>query len=255
MLNLYLFSKLLINCFASFKVKKLTISDSFRCNHSWRPHRATTSSIRQLLASLISACLCFATASTSHAQTDPIANKPANLVLQDKLRLFLEPERGLNNEIRAGLARLEQTCTFTNPSKSAVTNFSHSKSAQIPKEIEQARKLAIEQQAIADKAIAEFRSANALNTNACAALPSLLRVTDACVRYQKQNELVQTVSQTSQSYFAEALARFKSYEAAVELEAKGCTRPEFAFKLWGAEQTHIVPKLLTSGQQLSDLLK
>jgi len=255
MLNLCFFSKLLSNCFISLKVKKLTISDSFRCNRSWRPPKDPWPSIRQLRASFILGCLCFATVSITHAQTDQATSKPANLALQDKVRMFLEPERGLNNEIRAGLARLEQTCTFTNPSKSAVTNFNNSKSALIPKEIEQARKVAIDQQAITDKAIAEFRSVNALNSNACAALPPLLRVTDACVRYQKQTELVQTVSQASQSYFGETLARFKSYEAAVDLEARGCTRPEFAFKLWGAEQTHIVPKLLTSGQQLSNLLK
>jgi hypothetical protein len=101
----------------------------------------------------------------------------------------------------------------------------------------------------------EFRTANALNANPCAVVPPLLRLTDACVRFQRQTDTAQVVSQASQTYFGETLARFKSYEAAVELEAKGCTRPEFAYKLWGAEQVHIVPKLKTSGQQLSDMLK
>ena len=202
----------------------------------------------------LAACVFLITQPQAHAQavTSETKNAPA---LQERIRLFLEPERGLNNEIRAGLARLEQTCAFTNPTKTSATAASSAKSAQIPKEIEQARKLANEQQAVADKAIAEFRTQNALNANACAVVPPLLRVTDACVRFQKQTDTAQAVSQASQAYFGETLARFKSYEAAVELEAKGCTRPEFAHKLWAAEQVHIVPKLKTSGQQLSDLLK
>jgi hypothetical protein len=200
-------------------------------------------------------CAILVTPLLTPAQGVTPETKTANPGLQEKIKLFLEPERGLNNEIRAGLARLEQTCTFTNPSKTAATQFSNSKSSIIPKEIEQARKLANEQQSQADKAIAEFRTANALNANPCAVVPPLLRLTDACVRFQKQTDVAQAVSQASQTYFAETLARFKSYEAAVELEARGCTRPEFAHKLWVAEQVHIVPKLKTSGQQLSDLLK
>jgi hypothetical protein len=179
----------------------------------------------------------------------------ANTVLQGKVKLFLEPETGLNNEIRAGLARLEQTCTFTNKSKARQPEPLISKSATVPKEVATARLLVNEQQAIADKAIAEFRAARALSMNTCAALPAMLRVTTQCSRYQADTETAQAVTNASQTYFGETLARFKSYEAAVELEAKGCTRPDFAYKLWTAEQSHIVPKLKTSGQQLSDLLK
>ena len=188
----------------------------------------------------------------AHAQTAP---NSTDTQLQSKVKAFLEPEAGLNNDIRAGLARLEQTCTFTNKTKSNTPNALFSKSALVPKELATARVMAIEQQAIVDKAIAEFRSMHGLNTNACSALPALLRVTDQCSRYQADMQTAQAVAQASQAYFGETLARFKSYEAAVELEAKGCTRPDFAHKLWAAEQAHIVPKLKTSGQQLSDLLK
>jgi hypothetical protein len=211
--------------------------------------------IGQLMLLALFLCVFFLTPQNSLAQSLTYETKSANLGLQEKIKLFLEPERGLNNEIRAGLDRLEQTCTFTNPSKTAATQFSNSKSAQISKEIEQARKLANDQQSQADIAIAEFRAANALNANPCSVVPPLLRLTDACVRFQKLTDTARVVSQASQSYFGETLARFKSYEAAAELEAKGCTRPEFAYKLWVAEQVHIVPKLKTSGQQLSDLLK
>lgn len=191
----------------------------------------------------------------AHAQTATSGNPSTNSVLQGKIKAFLEPEAGLNNEIRAGLARLEQTCTFTNKSKSSTPGPLFSKSALVPKEIAAARTTANEQQAIVDKAIAEFRSSRALNMNACSALPALLRVSEQCARYQADTETAQAVSQASQTYFGETLARFKSYEAAVDLEAKGCTRPDFAQKLWAAEQVHIVPKLKTSGQLLSDLLK
>ena len=194
-------------------------------------------------------------ATTALAQSNaPLASSP-NAVLQNKIKAFLEPETGLNNEIRAGLARLEQTCAFTNKNKPTAPGPLFSKSAAIPKEIEQARALAFEQQAITDKAVAEFRSTRALNVNACAAIPSVLRITEQCGRYQTNSETAQAVSQASQLYFSETFARFKSYEAAVDLEAKGCTRPDFAHKLWMAEQVHIVPKLKTAGQQLSDLLK
>lgn len=189
------------------------------------------------------------------AQNTSASNTSTSSALQAKIKAFLEPEAGLNNEIRAGLARLEQTCTFTNKSKTATPGPLFSKSALVAKEIAAARVTTNEQQAIADKAIAEFRSTHALNMNACAALPTVLRVGEQCVRYQTDTETAQAVSQASQTYYGETLARFKSYEAAVELEAKGCTRPDFAHKLWVAEQVHIVPKLKTSGQLLSDLLK
>jgi len=188
----------------------------------------------------------------ANAQTAPTSTNP---VLQNKVKAFLEPEAGLNSEIRAGLARLEQTCTFTNKSKTNTPGPLLSKSATVPKEVAAARLLANEQQAIADKTIAEYRGTRALNMSPCSALPALLRVTEQCTRYQADTETAKAVSNASQTYFGETLARFKSYEAAVELEAKGCTRPDFAYKLWAAEQAHIVPKLKSSGQQLSDLLK
>ena len=190
-----------------------------------------------------------------HAQVSTSPAAPASTVLQAKVKAFLEPESGLNTEIRAGLARLEQTCTFTNKAKSNTPGPLLSKSALVPKEVAAAREVAMGQQALVDKAIAEFRSTHNLNMNACSAVPSLLRVTDACLSYQTNTETAKVVSNASQTYFGETLARFKSYEAAVDLEARGCTRPDFAQKLWAAEQVHIVPKLKTSGQQLSDLLK
>lgn len=191
----------------------------------------------------------------ANAQPSNTTTSAPQTALQAKVKAFLEPEAGLNNEIRAGLARLEQTCTFTNKSKPATTSTLFTKSALVPKEVASARLMASEQQAIVDKSIAEYRSTHALNMNACSALPALLRVTEQCARYQANTETAQTVSNTAQTYFSETFARFKSYEAAVDLEARGCTRPDFAHKLWLAEQVHIVPKLKTSGQQLSDLLK
>jgi hypothetical protein len=175
--------------------------------------------------------------------------------LQNKVKGFLEPEAGLNNEIRAGLVRLEQICTFTNKGNPATTGSLTNKSALVPKELDSVRAVVSEQKAIADKAIAEYRALNNLNNNSCAALPEKLRISEQCARYQAASERVQIVSQATKVYFDETLARFNSYGAAVDLEAKGCTRPDFAHKLWMAEQIHIVPKLKTSGQLLSDLLK
>jgi hypothetical protein len=255
LLNYNKLIKPVIKCFFAFKVIKLIILSTVRCVPQQGLATDLRSSISQRISHALLMCVFLLTPPLSQAQAVTSETKTANLGLTEKIKLFLEPERGLNNEIRAGLARLEQTCTFTNPSKTAAAQFSTSKSAQIPKEIDLARKLANEQQAQADKAIAEYRTVNALNANACAVVPPLLRVTDACARFQKQTDIAQAVTQASQAYVGETLARFNSYESAVELEAKGCTRPEFAHKLWVAEQVHIVPKLKTSGQQLSDLLK
>jgi hypothetical protein len=204
--------------------------------------------------SLLSCAFWYLSMHAAVANAQPAVTTP-NTALQTKIKAFLEPEAGLNNEIRAGLARLEQTCAFTNNKKSDEPSTLASKSALVTKELEAARLTVNEQQGIADKAIAEFRSARGLNMNACSALPSLLRVTEQCMRYQADTQTAQTVSNASKVYYGEALARFKSYEAAVELESKGCARPDFAHKLWAAEQAHIVPKLMTSGQQLSDFLK
>ena len=236
----------------------MTNVSSYSCTTKLDPHTGTKAAasknsvlpwVRVVIYTLVTGVTC------AYAQTTAPTNTTTNAILQAKVKAFLEPEAGLNNEIRAGLARLEQTCTFTNKSKPATPGPLFSKSATVPKEIAAARLVAIEQQAIADKAIAEFRSSHALNMNACSALPALLRVSEQCTRYQVDTETAQAVSQASQAYFGETLARFKSYEAAVDLEAKGCTRPDFAHKLWAAEQVHIVPKLKTSGQLLSDLLK
>ena len=243
------------SCICLIKDRILTNVNSYSCNRNMGTKQTVhAGACKMTVASLLQCillALCLHTG-TVQAQT---ADPTSNAVLQNKLKSFLEPEMGLNNEIRAGLARIEQTCAFTNKTKSTTPGPLFSKSALVQKELSTARMMANEQQAIADKAIAEFRSTHTLNMNACSALPALLRVTEQCVRYQTKTEAAQMVSHASQTYFAETRARFNSYEAAVDLEARGCTRPDFAHKLWAAEQAHIVPKLKTSGQQLSDLLK
>jgi hypothetical protein len=173
--------------------------------------------------------------------------------LQTKLKYFLAPESGLNNEIRAGLARIEQACDLAK-TKAAEPSPLYSKSSQISKEIAATRELISQQQSQLDQAFVSYRSSHALNVNSCAALPSFLRIGEQCVRYQNDLNTVQAVSATAQTYYTEALARLKSYEAALDLEAKGCTRADFAFKLWSAEQAHITPKLKTSAERLSAFL-
>lgn len=236
----------------------MTISNAYRCikklSPVWRSSfdafKMTNLPLSVVMTLSVALWTCDINAQVS---TRPVTSAPTGL--QAKVKAFLEPESGLNSEIRAGLARLEQTCTFTNKAKSDTPGPLFSKSALVPKEVAAARTVAMEQQAVVDKAISEFRSTHNLNMNACSALPNLLRLTDACARYQANSETAQVVSNASQTYFGETLARFKSYEAAVDLEARGCTRPDFAYKLWVAEQVHIVPKLKNSGQQLTELLK
>lgn len=189
--------------------------------------------------------------SASHNSATNITNVSEEL--QSKLKIFLAPEAGLNNEIRAGLARIEQACELAN-TKANEPSPLYSKSSLINKEIANTRELIAQQQALLEKSVAAYRTSHALNVNSCSALPSFLRISDQCVKYQKDVAALEAVNATAQSYYGEALARLKSYEAALDLEAKGCTRADFAFKLWGAEQVHITPKLKTSAERLSAFL-
>jgi hypothetical protein len=65
----------------------------------------------------------FVTSTTSYVGAQQLSPPTAvtNSTLQTKIKAFLEPEAGLNNEIRAGLARLEQTCEFTNKTNPSAT--------------------------------------------------------------------------------------------------------------------------------------
>ena len=190
-----------------------------------------------------------ASPSTASSATTNIASDE----LQSKLKSFLAPESGLNNEIRAGLTRIEQACDLAH-NKATEPAALYSKSSQIGKEISATRELIAQQQAQFDKSLATYRTSHALQVNSCAALPAFMRISDQCVKYQNDVATSQAVNSTAQAYYNEALARLKSYEAALDLEAKGCTRPDFAFKLWNAEQAHITPKLKTSAERLSAFL-
>lgn len=167
---------------------------------------------------------------------------------------FLEPEAGLNTEIRAALSRLEVTCQYLKEGSRA-PSVTQSGSSNLLKEIESAKKLAIEQRSVAEKSLDGFQESRQLNTSSCAALPNVLRLSDQCKQYQIDIDKWQVVKSTTTAYFDETLARFGSYEAAIKLEGRGCTRPGFSNKLWAAEQEHIVPKLKNSGRTLSEMLK
>lgn len=173
--------------------------------------------------------------------------------LSIKLKSFLAPEMGLNDEIKAALGRIEQACDL-GKTKLAQAQPMSATNAKVIKEITETRELVAAQQSQFEVAVSSFRKERGLDSKACSPVLSLFKSSEQCVRFQNDTSTQVAVSNTAQSYYSEALLRLKSYETAVELEGKGCTRPNFGFKLWSAEQVHITPKLKTSAELLAKFL-
>ena len=174
--------------------------------------------------------------------------------LTSKLKLFVAPEAGLNNEIRAALMRIEQACDLSKSKLKDPLPFSP-KNLLVIREIAVGRELIAQQQTQWDKAQSAFRTERGLNNKICATAIDFFPMSEQCTRYQNDTSTLKAVSSIAEFYYAEALARYSSYEAAIELESLGCARPDFGVKLWSAEQLHIIPKLKTSADQLANFLK
>ena len=175
--------------------------------------------------------------------------------IQTKITEFLEPEQGLNTEIRTGLLKIEQIC-LTIKKNSVPTPGLDKKSQSLPTLIAQSRELLNSQKSNLQSSIEAFKTAYHLSSaeNSCEKLPKVLRVSNQCRTYQSNLDSLDLVSKTSQSYYSEVGDRYQSYEYALQLEEKGCARPQFAYRLWQAEFEHMVPRLANSSQFFTSLL-
>jgi hypothetical protein len=206
------------------------------------------------------ACILGMKVANAQSQVNPSASPSTRGVgttrdeLQTKLKFFIAPEAGLNNEIRAALIRIEQACDLSKAKLKDPLPLS-SKNVQMIKEIAGTRDLIARQQTELDKAMSTFRLERGLNNKICATAIDFLPLSDQCTRFRSDSATLRSVSSTADFYYTEALARFTNYETAIELERVGCTRLDFGAKLWAAEQLHILPKLRTSADQLTNFLK
>lgn len=177
--------------------------------------------------------------------------------VQEKLKLMLDPIRGLNSEIKSGLQKIEQTCAIISKAKlaeakQALANAPEAKQQSLKIELLSARQLAFDQSQTVQSKVGGSRAKLEAMSKSCDASKSLQ--SDACKQYMVSNEKLSKVSDAASYYYTEALARLSSYEQANELENNGCTRPGFAYRLWSAEQAHLLPTLKNSAQTFSDLL-
>jgi len=189
-----------------------------------------------------------------------ISPKLSVLEIDKQVKSFLDPVKGLNNDIRAGLLKIEQTCNIIAKSKLDETKklaltSSDTQTVVMRSEISSAKQITVDQNDALTKYIQEARIKLAPQNKSCEGLTAFLITSDACSNYKATNEAINRINDASVYYYGEALGRFSSYESAYELEQKGCTRPGFSYRLWAAEQTHLMPIMKTSAQTLGDLLK
>ena len=182
------------------------------------------------------------------------------LEIDKQVKTFLDPVKGLNNDIRAGLQKIEQTCNIIaksklDESKRLALSSPDPQSLVMRSEISSAKQIAVDQNDALTKYIQEARIKLAPQSKSCEGLTALIKVNEACSNYKAATEAINHVSDAGVYYYGEALGRFSSYESAFELEQKGCTRPGFSYRLWAAEQTHLMPVMKTSAQTLSDFLR
>lgn len=193
--------------------------------------------------------------SVTHAE-ESSDNKQS--IVHNKIKLMLDPVNGLNLEIQAGLQKIEQTCALISKSKVNETKLTQANSADAKqqlfnKEISSARLITQEQVSRMEGVLSQNQAKIEASAKSCESTPKL-NSTAACKDYRQRNEISAKVAQASSYYYSEALARLASYSRAYELESKGCTRAGFAFRLWSAEQEHLLPTLKTSSQSFADLL-
>lgn len=189
-----------------------------------------------------------------------ISPKLSVLEIDKQVKIFLDPVKGLNTEIRSGLQKIEQTCNIIaksklDASKKIVLNSPDPQSVAMRSEISSARQITMDQNDALNKLIQETRIKLAPLSKSCEGLTSLLKTSDACMNYKASNEALNHITDAGVYYYGEALSRLSSYESAYDLEQKGCTRPGFSYRLWAAEQTHLMPSMKTSAQSLGELLK
>jgi len=189
-----------------------------------------------------------------------ISPKLSVLEIDKQVKTFLDPVKGLNNDIRAGLLKIEQTCNIIAKSKLDETKKLALTSSDIQtvvmrSEISSAKQITVDQNDALTKYIQEARIKLAPQSKSCEGLTAFLKTSEACSNYKAANESINRINDASVYYYGEALGRFSSYESAYELEQRGCTRPGFSFRLWAAEQIHLMPVMKTSAQTLGDLRK
>ena len=207
--------------------------------------------ISKLLTLILVGNLC------AFAQNFPILSV---LEIDKQVKTFLDPVKGLNNDIRAGLQKIEQTCNTISKSKldeskRLALSAPDPQSVAMRSEISSAKQIAVDQNDALSKYIQEARIRLAPQSKSCEGLTALIRSSEECSRYKGATEAINHINDAGVYYYGEALGRFSSYESAFELEQKGCTRPGFSYRLWAAEQTHLMPIMKTSAQTLSELLK
>lgn len=160
---------------------------------------------------------------SANAQIYP---KLSVLEIDRQVKTLIDPIKGLNNDMRAGLIKIEQTCNIIAKSKldeSKRSAFSNPdpQTAVMRAEINAAKQTTLDQSETVTKYVQETRIKLASQSRACDGLSSLLKTSDACNAYKTASEALNHVNDAAVYYYGEALARLGSYESAFELEQKG----------------------------------
>jgi len=194
----------------------------------------------------------------AHAQS--FTRPPNSQATQEQIKGLIDPVRGLNAEIRAGLVKIEQTCAIiskakVNEAKQVSLSSPEVKSSTLRADVNAARQVALQQSQAFMASIEGARQQLSQQVKTCEGLPTLMNNNEACSATRTNSEILQKVNEAGSYFYAEALGRFSSYEHAFDLEINGCTRPGFSMRLWAAEKTHLVPSLKTSAQSFVEIFK
>jgi len=188
------------------------------------------------------------------AEGSAVANGPQ---IQEKIKLLLEPVRGLNSELEVGLQKIEQTCAIISKSKLNETQLLLAGSEQVNQQklaldLSSAKEILIDLRRQVQIHVGLKKDYLAATEKKCAVASALN--TDICKTQKSQTEILNKVAEASDYYYQEAFKRIKTYEKSQELENQGCTRPGFSSRLWMSEKTHLMPTLKTSAETFMGLM-
>jgi len=226
--------------------------------------------IKKNLRNLLIVCITFANLHANGASNTSTPITPSNtrvltqnngdkkdlLHVKESLDRFMQPEIGLAQEIKSGLIKLENVCKAMNNA----TTIDTLANAQLSKVIFDKTTVAREQLKLTaqktEQSVQLYRKQFQAGTNQyCSTLPDVLRLTGQCKTYHLESEMLELVEKRAQIYYSDVLERYRSYELAIELESKGCTRRGFTEKLWRAETEHMVPRLERADSIFNELLR
>jgi hypothetical protein len=161
----------------------------------------------------------------------------------DVLESYLSPTHQVVQELQSGFNRLGRMCTYGTVTPQPNSSELDLLATQVGQSRDQLRNVQVQ----IKSALAEFHQNSSLSrASYCRVVPTLSLLGVACQAYRQDASLAASVVRVADQLTAEAALRLDLYEKYAQLEARGCTRPGFAIKLWQTEQNLLWPLVVDS---------